>query len=351
MRVVVRNGGPFGAALATEVHANLRIDLDDPAIGRAGFSVGAGRSLTAVWTADDLHSGVRRATVQWRHGGAWRTLGSVEATDGAGAMTVDGSTLPAGEQAVRILVSDGAGNVATKAGTVTLPAGGVGSVASDPLGRLRAAKITVHLAGARRVARGGRIVLLRRLSAGATALLSRALRDAHGQPIVGAEVQARGHRGRVVGRGLTGRAGRFSFKIRPVGGGVLRVGVASGTALLPRGGQTPVVLELRPRLEFGASAQVVAVGGTALFSGRLTPSPGALGLGGRKSVVLEWLDPVRRTWRPVVNHRLRADGTFSIPWTFNVRSLTIPMRVTVPQEIGWPLLPARSRVLRVRVPR
>ena len=86
-----------------------------------------------------------------------------------------------------------------------------------------------------------------------------------------------------------------------------------------------------------------------LFSGRLSPSPGELGLGSRKSVVLEWLDPLRRTWRPVVNARLRRDGTYAIPWTFNVRGLTIPMRVSVPQDVGWPLLPARSGVVRVRV--
>ena len=68
-----------------------------------------------------------------------------------------------------------------------------------------------------------------------------------------------------------------------------------------------------------------------------------------RGVVLEWRDPVRHTWRPVVNGRLRADGTFTIPWTFGVAGLTVPFRVVVPAEVGWPLLTARSRVIPVRV--
>src|SRR6185436_2024448 len=105
----------------------------------------------------------------------------------------------------------------------------------------------------------------------------------------------------------------------------------------------------RPRLEFAASSRVVPAGGSVLFSGRLSPSPGALGFGSRKTVVLEWLDPLRRTWRPVVNARMRQDGTFAIPWAFNLRGLTIPVRVTVPQDVGWPVLAATSRTERVRV--
>ena len=107
-------------------------------------------------------------------------------------------------------------------------------------------------------------------------------------------------------------------------GGVVRIGVAAGHRLLPRRADASVRLEVRPRLEFAASTATVPAGGTVLFSGRLSPSPGDLGFGSRKSVVLEWLDPLRRTWRPVVNARLRQDGTFAIPWAFNLRGLTIP---------------------------
>ena len=50
-----------------------------------------------------------------------------------------------------------------------------------------------------------------------------------------------------------------------------------------------------------------------------------------------------------MNARIRGDGTFSIPWTFGLGGLTIPMRVVVPAEVGWPLLPVRSGVIRMRV--
>ena len=44
-----------------------------------------------------------------------------------------------------------------------------------------------------------------------------------------------------------------------------------------------------------------------------------------------------------------ADGTFAIPWAFNLRGLTVPVRVTVPQDVGWPLLAVTSQTERVRV--
>jgi hypothetical protein len=349
VRVTARNGGPQGASLVTEVRAALRVDLESPAISRAAFSPAGGRPMTVAWTADDAHSGVAAATVQWRDGGAWRTLASERATDGAGSMVIDVSALPSGEQAMRVVVADAAGNTAAKAGTTEITAGGVGSIAANPLGRLRRARLSLSLAGAHVERRGSRRVLVRRLSSGGTVAIRGALMDRAERGIVGAEVQARGHRGRLVGRGLTHRGGRFAFTLRPLAGGIVRVGVAAGRELLPRIASADVRLEVRPRLQLSASATVVPTGTPVLFSGRLAPSPGDLGFGARKGVVLEWLDPVRRTWRPVVNARLRGDGTFAVLWAYGVRGLTIPMRVTVPQEVGWPLLPARSRVIRVRV--
>jgi hypothetical protein len=264
-------------------------------------------------------------------------------------MTVDASALPNGQQTVRLVIADAAGNVTSRTGTVEISGAGVGSIASDPLGRLRSAHLRVRVPGARvqRTRRGA--VLVRRVGAGAAVAIRGVLLDRSGRAIVGAEVQARGHRGRVIGRGLTARGGRFSFTARPYAGGVVRVGVAVGRELLPRRADATVRLEVRPRLEFAASADTVFAGGTVLFTGRLSPGPGDLGFGARKTIVLEWLDPIRRTWRPVVNARLRKDGTFAIPWAFNLRGLTIPVRATVPQDAGWPLLAATSRSVMVRV--
>jgi hypothetical protein len=127
------------------------------------------------------------------------------------------------------------------------------------------------------------------------------------------------------------------------------VGVLVRGRLLPGRAAADVRAEVRPRLAVGASSTAVGMGQQVLFSGRIAPAPSALGLGARKGVVLEWLDPIRRSWRPVVNARIRGDGTFAVPWAFGLRGLTIPMRVTVPTEVGWPFLPIRSRVIRVRV--
>ncbi len=57
--------------------------------------------LTASWVAEDALAGVETATVQWRDGGAWRTLASQQASDGAGSMSVDVSSVPRGERTFR----------------------------------------------------------------------------------------------------------------------------------------------------------------------------------------------------------------------------------------------------------
>lgn len=349
VRIVVRNGGPFGSALATEKRAVLKVDLLDPSISRATFSPGGGRPMTVGWVADDLHAGVATATVQWKDGGAWRTLASEKTSDGADSLVVDVSALPAGDRAMRLIIADGAGNTAARTGTAAILGTGAGTTAADPLRRLREAYMAVAVAGARIDRRGPRAVLVRRIDAGGAVRITGRLLDRTGRGIVGTEVQVRDPRGRIIGRGLTRAGGGFAIDAAPVGGGMLRIGVAVGRQLLPRRASVDVRIDLRPAVGLGASSTAVVAGEQILFSGRLRPSPAQLGLGSRKGIVLEWRDPVRRIWRPVVNARIRGDGTFSIPWTFGLGGLTIPMRVVVPAEVGWPLLPVRSGVIRVRV--
>ena len=65
------------------------------------------------------------------------------------------------------------------------------------------------------------------------------------------------------------------------------------------------------------------------------PAPADIGLGSRKGVVLEW--PTRPPDLAAGRQRAhRRDGTFAIPWSFALRGLTIPMRASVPTEVGWP---------------
>ena len=347
VRVTVRNGGPLGAALATERRATVRVDHTDPEIARA--SVSAGGPVTVSWVADDASAGVAAATVQWRDGATWRTIASQAARDGAGSLVVDVSTLPGGERTFRLLVTDGAGNVAQRTLTARVAAAAGGGATADALARLRGARLAVAVPGSRAQRRGKRRVLVRRTRVGAPITIAARLRDARGEAIVGAEVRAHGHRGAIVARGLTNAAGRVRMTARPVAGGVLRIGVPTREGLLPARASADVRMEVRPRVSLAASSATVAAGEQVLFSGRLRPAPRRIGLGARKGVVLEWRDPLRRTWRPVVNARIRRDGAFTIPWSFNLRGLTIPMRVTVPTEVGWPLLRARSGVVGVTV--
>ena len=96
-----------------------------------------------------------------------------------------------------------------------------------------------------------------------------------------------------------------------------------------------------------SSTQASPRGKPVVFRGRMSPAPGAEG--GRKAIVLEWLDPFRKTWRPVVNARAKADGSFAIRWRFQASGLTVPFRVRVPRERGWLIEPGVSKVVRVRV--
>jgi hypothetical protein len=248
-----------------------------------------------------------------------------------------------------LVIADAAGNVTARQGVARIDRGGAGSTAADPFARLRSARMSLRVSGARPARHAGRRALVARVVIGRTVTISGRLRDVRARGIASAEIRARGHRGVVVGRTLTRRDGRFALVARPKAGGLLTIGVPAGRELLPSRGVPAVVVEVRPRVRLAASTSATAAGQEVVFTGRLVPAPADIGLGSRKGVVLEWLDPVRRTWRPVVNARIRADGTFAIPWSFALSGLTIPMRASVPTEVGWPLLPVQSGVIRVTV--
>jgi hypothetical protein len=343
-RVLARNGGPLGGALVTERRVVLRVDGTAPTISGATFAADGAGGVRVAWVAQDDRSGVATASVQWKDAGVWRPLGSTPAAEGAGEMSVNASALGGRAHALRLVIADAAGNTAIKAAQAKVT-GGVGRTAADPLARLAKARLALAVPGAR-PARSGR-VLIRRVVAGRSFTLTGRLLDASGHALSGTELQARGHRGKVVGHALTRRDGRFTMVVRPVAGGPLLVGVPADGRLIRARTSVEVVVEVRPRVELGASSTVSLAGQPLLFTGRLRPAPREVGAGSRKGIILEWLDPVRRTWRPVVNARIHADGTFAIPWTFTLSGLTVPMRVTVPAEVGWPLLPARSRVIPV----
>jgi hypothetical protein len=363
VRARARNGGPFGASLSSEQTLALRIDRTGPSVTGATFTPAQGGLLRASWSAEDAHSGVARAVVQRADGDQWRTLGQGDAAGGAGSLVVDASTLGAGRHRVRSVAVDAAGNSGVAEGVATVPeeaatgggatarpgggetAGqpGFGSGAADPWARLRSARLHLAVPGARATpARGGRSVLVRTTSVGRPVIVRGRLLDAGGRPVAGAEIEARGHRGVVMARGRTSRTGAVRLRLRPEAGGAIRVGVPAGGTLLPARAARDVRLRVRARVVLRRMHASVRTGDTVLFAGRVYPAPARLGMAGRKGVVLEWRDPLRGVWRPVVNARVRPNGTFSVPWRFALRGVAVPLRARVPAEIGWPLLPAVS---------
>lgn len=367
-RVTVRNGGPFGDRLTTAETFPLRIDRTPPVVGAVTFGQPESGLLRASWTADDAASGIARVTVQRFDGQRWRTLAEQPASQGTGSLIADLSAVASGTHRFRVVAADAAGNThagegqltvdrsgapAARAGQPSAPATdpGAASDAEDPFARLRTARISVSMPGARVTRRAdGRTVMVRTLRLGARTPLVARLVDARGQAIGGAEIEARGHRGVAIARGRTGADGRVRLTLRPEAGALVRVGVPAGGALLPARTRTEARVRVRPRVVLRRVAGPVRTGERVMFTGRIYPAPSRLGLRARKGVVLEWRDPLRGAWRPVVNAPVRRDGTFSIPWRFNLRGLAVPMRARVPAEIGWPLMPGLSRPIKV-VPR
>jgi hypothetical protein len=192
--------------------------------------------------------------------------------------------------------------------------------------------------------RGYRVVTLK---AGGRVTVTGRLLNRQGQALAGFTMVAR-QGGVDIGVAITGPDGSFSMQASPMRSGPIDVGVPDGSKVVPVPTGPGVAVRLRTTVTLMASStQARAKGAPVTFRGRMSPAPGAEG--GRKAIVLEWLDPFRKTWRPVVNARAAADGSFAIRWRFQASGLTVPFRVRVPRERGWLIEPGTSKVVRVRV--
>ena len=161
----------------------------------------------------------------------------------------------------------------------------------------------------------------------------------------GEEIEVRGFGRRTLGRARTDRAGAFRVTVKPVASSDLRVGVPADGGLYPS--HPHIILRVRvvPRVTLKASSlTATALGRPVTLTGRVTPAPSR-----RKAIVLEWRDPQRGTWRPVLNTHTRPDGTFAVAWRFQTPGFRIPLRVRAIAERGWPLEPASSPTLVVAV--
>ena len=356
VRLRLRNGGPFAQALVTTRMGLVRTDLTPPDLARAALATLADGRIKMTWSGEDARSGVDRVRLQWLDGWTWRTVTQMPASDGSGMATVSPDLMPDPSARMRIQVSDAAGNVrameveppGARPGTPGDPSGpGATGPARQMADEAREGVLTLGITGGRPERVEGRDYRVVTGAAGRPVTITGRLLNRAGQALGGFVMVAR-QGGRDIGAGVTGPDGSFSLQAIPTRTGPIDVGVPDGSKVVPVPTGPGVAVRLRATVTLMASSnQAMAKGSPVVFRGRMSPAPGAEG--GRKAIVLEWLDPFRKTWRPVVNARAAADGSFAIPWRFQASGLTVPFRIRVPQERGWMIEPGVSKVVRVRV--
>ncbi len=357
VRLKLRNGGPFGQTLVAQRLGLVRTDLTPPDLARAALTVLPDGRVRMIWSADDVRSGVERVRLQWLDGWTWRTVTERPASDGTGIVTLDPALIVDPEARMRVQVGDVAGNM--RAMEVAMPEVARPATPNQPAapGATTPPGSPKHMADE---AREG--ILTLGLERGSVEMIEgteyRTTSITYGQAIVvtgrlvakgggalsGFAMVAR-QSGRDVGSAVTGPDGSFRLRAVPRQSGPVDVGVPDGSSVVPIPSGPRVGVHVRATVTLMASShEATAKGAPIVFRGKVAPAPGAA-----KAVVLEWRDPFRRKWRPVVNARTRADGSFTMSWRFQASGLTVPFRVRAPKEMGWPLGAGISKTVTVRV--
>jgi|GEM_PF-741743 len=359
VRLRLRNGGPFAQTLVTSRMALVRTDLTPPDVVRAALTMQPDGRVKMTWAGEDARSGVDRVRLQWLDGWTWRMVTQMPASDGSGIATIDPDLLPDGAARLRVQLADAAGNA--RAIEVEPPArrpapGAPGTPATGQPGATpaqqmadaaREGMLTLGIRDGVPERVEGRDYKVVKLAAGRPVTITGRLLNRHGQALAGFAMVAR-QGGRDLGAGITGPDGSFVITAVPIRTGPIDVGVPDGSKVVPVPTGPGVAVRLRATVTLTASrTEASAKGAPVIFRGKMSPAPGAEG--GRKSIVLEWLDPFRKAWRPVVNARAAGDGSFRIAWRFQASGLTVPFRVRVPRERGWMIEPGTSPVIKVRV--
>ena len=357
VRLKLRNGGPFGQTLVAQRLGLVRTDLTPPDLARAALTVLPDGRVRMIWSADDVRSGVERVRLQWLDGWTWRTVTERPASDGTGIVTLDPALIPDPEARMRVQVGDVAGNM--RAMEVAMPEVARPAPPSQPAapGATTPPGSPKHMADEARegiltlgLERGsvemieGTEYRTTSITYGQAIVVTGRLVAKGGGPLAGFAMVAR-QSGRDVGSAVTGPDGSFRLRAVPRQSGPVDVGVPDGSSVVPIPSGPRVGVHVRATVTLMASShEATAKGAPIVFRGKVAPAPGAA-----KAVVLEWRDPFRRKWRPVVNARTRADGSFTMSWRFQASGLTVPFRVRAPKEMGWPLGAGMSKNVTVRV--
>ncbi len=356
VRLRLQNGGPFGQILIGQRLGLVRTDLTPPDLARAALTVLADSRVRMTWSADDARSGVEKVRLQWLDGWTWRTVTERPASDGSGIITMDPALIPDPEARMRVQVTDVAGN--SRGMEVAMPevvrpappsAPGAAPNATSAPKRMadeaREGILTLGLKGGKPQVIEGADYRTTTVTYGQTITVTgRLVAKTGGVPLAGFAMVAR-QRVRDIGAAVTGPDGSFVMLAVPITSGPIDVGVPDGSSVVPVPTGPRVGVHVRATVTLMASAhEATPKGAPVVFKGRVQPAPG-----GNKAVVLEWRDPFRKVWRPVVNAKTKPDGSFVMRWRFQASGLTVPFRVRVPKEMGWPMEAATSTSVTVRV--
>ncbi len=350
VRLRLQNGGPFAQVLVGQRLGLVRTDLTPPDVARAALTVLADSRVRMTWSADDARSGVEKVRLQWLDGWTWRTVTERPASDGSGIVTMDPALIPDAEARMRVQVTDVAGNsrsmeVAMPEAVRPAPPGATRNAPKHMANEAREGILTLGLKGGRPQVIEGADYRTTTVTYGQVITVTgRLVAKSGGAPLAGFAMVAR-QKGRDIGAAVTGPNGSFVLRAVPISSGPIDVGVPDGSSVVPVPTGPRVGVHVRATVTLMASAnEATPKGAPVMFKGRVQPAPR-----GNKAVVLEWRDPFRKVWRPVVNARTKPDGSFVMRWRFQASGLTVPFRVRVPKEMGWPMEAATSKSVTVRV--
>ncbi len=170
--------------------------------------------------------------------------------------------------------------------------------------------------------------------------ISGRFRHPNGRGLRGATVHLVDPKGFTRATTLTDRRGRFTFRARPLLSGTWRA-IALGRPLVV----APGIVQLRPLVKTRISSRALRPGETLRVSGVIAPRSAGRG----KLVKLEWR--LGGVWRPLELTTADRRGRFALSYRFSpgTDAFTVPLRVVVPRDRGWPFLPVVAKRFSVTV--
>ena len=358
LRLEVDGDGTGSAALQD---ATLRIDRTPPSASITLIGLPNDGVRVTVSVADAT-SGVHDWTLRAR-GPDGPTVAS--STTGGETRDLDLSAYAAPGETIRFVLSasDNAGlSREVTSALVTRPSAAIGGAQATTIvggdgplgepGRIEASGVplpdfsrietrAIHTNQTRSYSRSGRLLVpLIAATYSRPVRISGRFLHPNGRGLRGATVYLLDPEGFSHGTTLTDPRGRFSFQVRPRRSGTWRA-IALGRPLVV----APGVIQLRPLVTTRLSSRLVRPGETLRISGAISPRSAGRG----KLVKLEWRQGA--TWRPLALATADRRGHFVLAYRFSADAgaFTIPLRVVVPRERGWPLLPVVATRVDVRV--